>query len=97
MDGRELAGRLAVEHPALEVLYVSGYTDDAIARHGVLAAGVELLHKPFTPATLARRVREILDKKVAQRSWTGQCCAPYRRQITDNPVTPRTLERYGAG
>jgi PAS domain S-box-containing protein len=62
MNGRELADRLAVDYPALEVLYLSGYTDDAIARHGVLEAGVELLHKPFTPETLARRVREVLDK-----------------------------------
>jgi PAS domain S-box-containing protein len=65
MNGRELADRLAVDHPALEVLYLSGYTDDAIARHGVLRAGVELLHKPFTPDTLARRVREVLDKKAS--------------------------------
>jgi signal transduction histidine kinase/ActR/RegA family two-component response regulator len=66
MNGRELADRLAVDYPALEVLYLSGYTDDAIERHGVLEAGVELLPKPFTPDTLARRVREVLDKKATR-------------------------------
>jgi PAS domain S-box-containing protein len=62
MNGRELAARLIVDYPALEVLYLSGYTDEAIAHHGVLQAGIELLHKPFTPDTLARRVREVLDQ-----------------------------------
>jgi two-component system cell cycle sensor histidine kinase/response regulator CckA len=63
MNGRELANRLGVDYPTLEVLYLSGYTDDAIAHHGVLEAGIELLHKPFTPDTLTRRVREVLDKR----------------------------------
>jgi PAS domain S-box-containing protein len=62
MSGRELAARLMVDYPALVVLYLSGYTDDAIAHHGVLQAGIELLHKPFTPDALARRVREVLDQ-----------------------------------
>jgi CheY-like chemotaxis protein len=62
MSGRELAERLVVDYPALEVLYLSGYTDEAIAHHGLLQAGIELLHKPFTPDVLARRVREVLDE-----------------------------------
>jgi len=66
MNGRELAARLAVEYPNVQVLYLSGYTDDAIAHHGVLQAGIELLHKPFTPDTLARRVREVLDQPMIQ-------------------------------
>jgi PAS domain S-box-containing protein len=65
MSGRELAERLIGDYPHLEVLYLSGYTDDAIAHHGVLQAGIELLHKPFTPDALARRVREVLDKRPA--------------------------------
>jgi two-component system, cell cycle sensor histidine kinase and response regulator CckA len=68
MNGRELADRLAVDYPALEVLYLSGYTDAAIAPHGVLEAGIELLHKPFTPDTLTRRVREVLDKRATAES-----------------------------
>lgn len=66
MSGRELAERLRTIHPEVRVLYVSGYTDDAILRHGVVAEGVAFLHKPFTPTTLARRVREVLDSSVTQ-------------------------------
>jgi PAS domain S-box-containing protein len=61
MSGRELAQRLATLRPDLKVLYMSGYTDDAIVRHGVLAAGIAFLSKPFTPDALALKVREVLD------------------------------------
>jgi DNA-binding NarL/FixJ family response regulator len=60
MSGRELADRLAPWHQAMQVLYMSGYTDEAIVRHGVLAEGTAFLQKPFTPDTLARQVREVL-------------------------------------
>ena len=61
MSGRELAERLAPLRPDLSVLYMSGYTDDAVIRHGVLGAGTAFLQKPFTPAVLVQRVRETLD------------------------------------
>jgi signal transduction histidine kinase len=61
MSGRELAERLAPLRPDLSVLYMSGYTDDAVIRHGVLGAGTAFLQKPFTPSALISRVRETLD------------------------------------
>ena len=61
INGRVLAERLAPRHPAMNVLYMSGYTDSFIAGHGVLEEGIHLLHKPFTEEVLMRKVREILD------------------------------------
>jgi CheY-like chemotaxis protein len=61
MSGRQLAERLAPLHPEMKVLYMSGYTDDAVIRHGVRDAGIAFLQKPFTPATVSRAVRELLD------------------------------------
>ncbi len=65
MSGRELAQRLAPVRPDMKVLYMSGYTDDAIVRHGVLGAGMAFLSKPFTPDALAAKVREVLDTQPA--------------------------------
>ena len=60
-SGRELARRLAESRPDTRVLYMSGYTDDAIVQHGMLEPGLHFLQKPFTPAALARKLREVLD------------------------------------
>jgi PAS domain S-box-containing protein len=62
-SGRELARQLTESRPETRVLYVSGYTDDAIVRHGMLEPGLNFLQKPFTPAGLARKVRDVLDAK----------------------------------
>lgn len=61
MGGPELASRLASARPNMKVLCMSGYTDDSIVRHGVLAAQIAYLQKPVTPATLTAKVRAVLD------------------------------------
>ena len=62
MSGRELAGHLAPLRPRMKVLYMSGYTDDAIVHHGVLEEGMNFIQKPFSMMKLAQKVRDILDK-----------------------------------
>ena len=60
MSGPQLASLLSVPRPEMKVLYVSGYTDDTIVRHGVLERGLAFLQKPFSPKALARKVGEVL-------------------------------------
>ncbi len=62
MNGRELKERLSPLRPHMKVLYMSGYSDDAIVRHGVLEEGMEYIQKPFSIDGLAKKVREVLDK-----------------------------------
>jgi two-component system cell cycle sensor histidine kinase/response regulator CckA len=66
MNGRELADRLKRLRPDLKVLFISGYTDNAIVRHGVLDAGVNFLQKPFSVATLGQKIRGALDGSEAR-------------------------------
>lgn len=60
-SGREIAEEIRHLRPQTRVLWMSGYTDDTISRHGMLDPGIQLLQKPFTPTTLADKVREVLD------------------------------------
>jgi len=66
MSGRELVDRVRATKPAMPVLYMSGYTEDAILRHGVRDASMLLLGKPFTPGDLVLKIREVLDRALAQ-------------------------------
>ena len=61
MSGGELAHQLRAEKPHLKVLFMSGYTDDMIASHGVLVGETQLIQKPFTAQDLGRRLRGVLD------------------------------------
>jgi two-component SAPR family response regulator len=56
-----VARRVVALRPQVKVLYLSGYTDDAIVRHGMLEPGIAFLQKPFSADMLARKVREVLD------------------------------------
>jgi CheY-like chemotaxis protein len=83
IGGRELAGRLASLRPEMKVLYMSGYTDDAIVRHGVLGSEVRFLQKPITPETLTRKVREVIESKEA-----GAHLYPLPDPLDSRPNTP---------
>ena len=61
LSGREVAEQLAALRPGIRVLFMSGYTDNVIAQRGVLDPGMAFLSKPFTPETLAAKVRDVLD------------------------------------
>ncbi len=69
LSGPELATNFLEHWPASKVLYMSGYTDEAIGEHGVLQAGIHLLPKPFTPVTLGEKVREVLDGGVPSEAF----------------------------
>jgi len=62
MSGRNLADQLVRRFPDVRVLYMSGYTDDAIVRHGMLETGLSFLQKPFRPDALVRKVWEVLKR-----------------------------------
>jgi two-component system cell cycle sensor histidine kinase/response regulator CckA len=64
MGGRQVAEAVTALLPGIRVLYLSGYTDDAVVRHGVLQADTAFLQKPFSPPALAAKVREVLNARL---------------------------------
>jgi PAS domain S-box-containing protein len=65
INGRELAERLAARHPTMKVLFMSGYTDDVLSRHGGLGLDTAFLEKPFTCDALLLKIHEVLDRPTA--------------------------------
>jgi PAS domain S-box-containing protein len=68
MSGRELAHALVQSHPETKVFYFSGYTNDAVVRHGILRAEMPFLQKPFTKEALARKVQEVLRPDAGEKA-----------------------------
>jgi two-component system, cell cycle sensor histidine kinase and response regulator CckA len=66
VSGPPLVERLRAETPGLAVLFMSGYTDDAVVRHGLIEAGMNFLQKPYTPLALAKKVRQVLDARALE-------------------------------
>jgi len=77
LSGPELATKLGAERPNLKVLFISGYTDDTVFRHGVLEGGVAFLQKPFNLKALSQRIREVLTDDPA-------ATAPERPNLVSN-------------
>jgi DNA-binding response OmpR family regulator len=67
MNGRELSQRVLARRPGIKCLFVSGYTADTIAQHGVLEAGVSFLHKPYSGKTLLAKVADMLGREARPR------------------------------
>jgi two-component system cell cycle sensor histidine kinase/response regulator CckA len=63
MSGRELAERIAKLRPDTRILFMSGYTDDAIVHHGVLSSEMSFVQKPILPGPLLAKIREVLDRR----------------------------------
>jgi nitrogen-specific signal transduction histidine kinase/FixJ family two-component response regulator len=90
MSGKALADRLAETFPGTKVLFMSGYTDDAIAHHGVLDSGTHFLAKPFVAADLARKVRAVLDGGVTPSGTDWPAVADEAR-LKERPLEQAAL------
>jgi DNA-binding NtrC family response regulator len=61
LSGKDVADQIKSVHPETKVLYMSGYTDEAIVHHGIVDADIEFIQKPFTERALTRKIREVLN------------------------------------
>jgi PAS domain S-box-containing protein len=95
MNGRELAKRVSEIRPNTKVLYMSGYTENAIGHNGTLDAGITLLQKPFTLQALQAKVREVLDQKLPQEvTMSAQAAPPSQVRITRDKFPPFRAQRF---
>jgi PAS domain S-box-containing protein len=96
MNGRELAKRVSEIRPNIKVLYMSGYTENAIGHNGTLDAGVTLLQKPFTLHALKAKVREVLDQKPLpqEAGMTAQAVQESQVRMTGDKIPPFRAQRF---
>ena len=94
MSGRQLTDLLVPSRPSMKVIFMSGYMDDTIMRHGIEDAETNFLSKPFTPIALARKVREVLDGTNGQSNsanagrWMSANSAGESKRLSDKPLSP---------
>jgi CheY-like chemotaxis protein len=91
MSGRVLAQELAKTRPTLKIVYMSGYTDNAIVHHGVLDAGTHFLAKPFTSAALTEKVREVLDEGTTRVAGEREPAAKDDAEVKKQPLDKDAL------
>jgi CheY-like chemotaxis protein len=96
MNGRELAKRVSEIRPNIKVVYMSGYTENAIGHNGTLDAGVMLLQKPFTLHALKAKVREVLDQKPLRQEagMTAQAVQESQVRMTGDKIPPFRAQRF---
>ncbi len=95
MTGRELANQLCPRRPEMRVLYMSGYTENAIGQNGTLDAGITLLQKPFTLLTLKAKVREVLDTPLPKEvSMSARLAMQVEAGVPNTKLSPFRAQRF---
>ena len=94
MNGRELALQIAGQRPEIRVLYMSGYTENAIGRNGTLDAGISLLQKPFSLPALKDKVREVLDSEPVPQEAVLSALGNESTTLSGQEVPPYRARRF---
>ena len=95
MTGRELANHLGPRRPEMRVLYMSGYTENAIGQNGTLDPGINLLQKPFTLLTLKAKVREVLDAPIPKEvSMSARLAMQAEAGVVNGKLSPFRAQRF---